>query len=1366
MAALRFIRCHIAFRSSNTLPVLTAYCFGFLTTIFGLAVHLSAQESDRWSYQKYSMAQGLSNPMVTACLEDRQGFMWFGTSTGLNRFDGYEFKVFIHDPRDPFSLPCANILSLAEAPDGIIWVGTLEGLFLFDPRSEKFSCLSTADGSVDYTTGKIVNKILFAADGKVWLALVDGIARWDPSDEKMEFFPGTNYPEPVWLGQGARDFGIDKQARVWIAGYDRIGFWHPDAGKFHYLEKPEKDGKEPAILRFHHDRSGQLWVGTRNGLFVLDSLAGQFREITIDHSPQVDFSVENISEDRHRNLWIGTSQGVYRREGIDGPIRRVFPGYAWAIGEDRQGGVWVSLPPNLIYAMPGGRKFQKHSVGGLCGFSIVEDDQGGIWSGTLDGAYCFHDGKGKLIRPSGDRSVGIPNWAANNVKSIIKDEKGQLWMGLQDRRLVVYQPENGRKDEYPLGDGAIPLAACWDDRGRLWFGTYSGLFFLDTVTRRQGVFQPENVNLYGLQGKMVTSVLKDHSNRIWVGTMGGLYRIDPETEDVEFFQKEDENVQGLSTNEINTLLEDSRGRLWIATNGGGLHLFEGTNGVGEKARFRNWSTYNSDLPGNFITTIQEGEKGVLWMTAGAYIVRFDTRSGTMKSYDQADGLYDDIYNVNASLKASDGRIYLLTKGGLAFFHPDSLVENRYRPPVRITGIFVRNKRLPLAGSLADTLKKGSPLPEAPEFTNRLVLGYDQNDFSFQFTTLNFDHPHKNRYKYRLVGYDDNWQELSGGRRLAQFTNIDPGGYRFEVKGSNNDGYWSEEPRVMTIRILPPWYWNWWSKLTYFLLLAGVAVLLYRLLLRRRLALAEAQRLAELDETKSRLYTNITHEFRTPLTVLLGMADRVTDDPKKWYHEGMTLIKRQGRHLLHLVNQLLDISKLESGNMRLEMAQGEVVAFLKYLTDSFHSLAENKDIRLHLLAAPEEIVMDYNPDGLGKIVSNLLSNAIKFTPPGGDVYLLVEPAKNDREGAEILRLQVKDTGIGIPDDQLPRIFDRFYQVDSSSIRAGEGAGIGLALTRELVRLMGGQITVQSKVGEGSVFTVLLPLRREAPLAKDGYFAGIGSNGAWQEKPEAASLGADVDAGEDRPVALLVEDHADVLTYLRACLQDAYRLETARDGREGISKAIELVPDIIISDVMMPEVDGFELTRSLKEDERTSHIPILLLTAKAGRDSRLEGLDRGADAYLVKPFDRKELEVRLRKLIDLRRKLLERYSGQDGIRLPVRKASGRPTPDERFLNRLSEVLDAHLEEEDFGINQLCETLGISRIQLHRKLKALAGTSASHFIRNYRLEKGRELLETTDLNISEVAYRVGFRNHSYFTESFRERYGMAPSEYRDQP
>lgn len=670
------------------------------------------------------------------------------------------------------------------------------------------------------------------------------------------------------------------------------------------------------------------------------------------------------------------------------------------------------------------------------------------------------------------------------------------------------------------------------------------------------------------------------------------------------------------------------------------------------------------------------------------------------------------------------------------------------------------KSVPTRAHLTDNGYISTPLFHSIRSADPILLAHWQHSFSLALTSLNNLTAEYKQIRYKLEGYQDEWISTDTDERFAYYTNIPPGNYRFEVMASSCDGVWNEVPASVNIVIRPPWWRTLWAYAAYALLAIGFGILLYRVLKWRwlmRMELhqkqQEAIRLQELDDFKNRLYTNLTHEFRTPLTVILGLIDSI-EQPL----DIKPVMKRNAQGLLRLINQLLDLARLEAGQLKLDLVLVDIVPFVLYLSESFSSYAAGKDIKLVTYSDDDSILMDIDEQKLHSIVSNLLTNAIKFTPEGGKIVLHIRAEQGT------LVLKVKDTGVGIPAEQLPLVFNRFFRVDSEATRLQEGTGVGLALTRELVELMRGDIRIKSDEGKGTEITVTLPITQAAAPAdaekgdlavRAGDLSGI-----------VASLGKEVQyfrsGGKGLPQLLLIEDNEDVAFYLRTCLADSFDLTLAPNGALGIAEALESIPDLIISDVMMPEKDGFEVCEALKADERTSHIPIILLTAKADTDAKIGGLRRGADAYLTKPFDRDELLVRLDALLK-RQRLLRAHFSQKEVAVERESAAIKEVieVEDAFLQKVRTIVESHYQDESFALPQLCQKIRMSRSQLYRKMKAVADVSPSDYIRNHRLLQAKMMLETMDFNVSEVAWKVGYKEISHFSRSYQEAFGVLPSE-----
>ena len=748
---------------------------------------------------------------------------------------------------------------------------------------------------------------------------------------------------------------------------------------------------------------------------------------------------------------------------------------------------------------------------------------------------------------------------------------------------------------------------------------------------------------------------------------------------------------------------------------------------------------------------------------------------------------------SAILEAHDGKIWIGTNDRLTVFNPKEAVRDTIAPHLVLSGLSVFNEDIPWANLAVKEFDKqtyfakdtGMTLGNGVRLTAfqfegltpwyglpmNLSLAYNNNYLTFDFTGITLFQPKEVKYQYRLEGFDQNWGSLTN-RNEATYGNLSPGRYTFKVKAMNSEGFWSKEVSY-TFTIRPPWWRTWWAYLFYFALIGGSSFFFYRFQLNRRLEQVEALRLKELDAVKTKLYTNITHEFRTPLTVILGMAQQILDKPKDYFQEGLKMIIRNGQNLLNLVNQMLDLSKLESGKLSLHYQQSDVVNFLNYIVESFHSLAENKDVHIHFLTDFETLTMDYDETRLQQVVANLLSNAVKFTPKGGNIYVSLSKQDNS------LVLKVKDTGIGITEGSLPFIFDRFYQVDDTHTRHGEGTGIGLALTHELVKIMEGSITVKSQIGKSTEFVVTLPIHHisemkmvtdETPQTER---KAIEVMAVPNEEPYSLD---NQNTSIEKPLVLIADDNADVRAYIASCLATDYRLDIAKDGQECENIAFEITPDLIVLDVMMPFKDGFEVCKTLKSDERTSHIPIIMLTAKADVDSKLQGLEHGADAYLMKPFNKEELLVRIKKLLELRQQLQQHFlstvstknaeqilpSGAGGTEPEKPSVNGL---DHAFVIKTQTIIEAHLSDAGFDVEKLSRALALSPSQVHRKLSALTGISPNHFIRYVRLTKAKELLQNSGYSIAAIAYDCGFSDPAYFSRVFKQEFGITPQVWREQ-
>ncbi|MDH4058346.1 MAG: ATP-binding protein, partial [Cyclobacteriaceae bacterium] len=866
---------------------------------------------------------------------------------------------------------------------------------------------------------------------------------------------------------------------------------------------------------------------------------------------------------------------------------------------------------------------------------------------------------------------------------------------------------------------------------------------------------------------------EDSKNRMWIGynVIGALDRYDELNEDLIHYSVSDADDNIIfGRNSVSSILEDTEGRIWIGTNYGvfALAVDQDTtyNALKALVTVKNYMHFSerNGLASNEIVGLLSDAHNRLWVSTSTGLSLIDPKTNEIKNYDESDGLQKGRFNAGSLLKTREGIIYFGGVNGLSIFDPDSIRTNETYPPIYITDLKIHYKSL----SAKNDESGNDPvyLQKAVHLTKEITLPFDQNSITIEFAALNYIASLKNLYAYTLINFDKDWNYAAIGRS-ATYTNINPGTYTFKVKASNNDGVWNEEGTSLVITILPPPWKTWWAYSGYaivFILLLTVGrneiVKREQLKSKAKLKEAEAEKYQELDTLKSRFFANISHEFRTPLTLILAPLDkRIAAATETTEKNELTMMRRNATRLLTLVNQLLELSRLEAGTLKLNIRTQSLHKFITYIASQFSSMADSRAIHFEL-RADHSIELSFDPDKLEKIVTNVLSNAFKFTPSGGAITISLSQYKSTPHFPEgYAQIIITDSGSGIEAQHIERIFDRFYQVDTSSTREYEGSGIGLALAKELVELHKGSISVASTPGVGSSFTIQLPLGTLQMQTDDVVesFEAISTESPSLEND--STISEKVAEEGLLPKLLIVEDNSDLRSYLRNILDGYYEIHEASDGEHGLAIALELIPDLILTDLMMPKVDGLQLCGKLKGSETTSHIPIMLLTAKADIETKLEGLNTGADDYLAKPFDARELKSRIHNLIEIRRKLQKKFSNQFSLAASEIKVDSLDT---QFLKKVKQTIEDRIGDPSLSVESLSEEIAMSNVQLYRKLKALTGMTANELIRNIRLDRAASLLKQHAGNVSEVAFQVGFNNLSYFAKCFKEKFNVSPSAF----
>lgn len=1336
-------------------------------------------------FEHYTVADGLPGRNIRNATQDPMGFLWVATSdNGIARFDGLGFKPFrkiAADSNSLFSNDLYFITPMANVPasDPSLWIYSEDaGIGQLDPSTETFELLDIIERKTGIKANSLAWYESVDSQGRSWIGTKDfGLFLVYPNDSIVHYFHDKTDVKTIGGNSPLEVIEIDRN-NFYIADYggglSHLNLKNGDITRYTHDPEDPQSLLRNGIMAAFKTSSGKIWLSI-NGISIFDPTTKTFTNLTDkDLAPERDgFGVMGMCEDPDNLIWVGTNAGLFVFDQYTLEFQRfvhdpddpysLASNFIWRTYVDQSGHLWLGTASGLDKVDRLANQFGFINIQSLAGAEYVrfmQEAKGRVWlrvSGTA--------GWKEYLKDSNQFNQVQAQYNGNKIRirNLRVGRGGKIWAS-SPLGIGQYNPSNQTLSfpiKFPQNvSSRLDLHEIFEDkRGDIWFSSKTGLHRWDAVSSSWHLF------LYGKSAQealfmaAVGSMLEAPDGFLWMSESSAphfrqpgstINSLDPETQEFTPIWHVGDSI---SLNNSYLLDIDDRGRLWIST-ADYLILAEPRRDQLHNAKTWKWSEIGLEQgPAHSLHQVAADE---FWLVSRERLMRFRPGRNEHDVFSlpiQHETIFCSSYSEEQNL------IFLGGAFGVYHFNPKTIRLNNSAPRVRLTDFKLFNRSVPVRGTFGDTLAWESPLSKTIAYTSQLTLAHWQNDFSIDFAALDFAQPEKNQYKYQLVNYEKDWINTTAMRPGATYTNIPPGRYTFRVVACNNDGFWNLEGAKLDIHILPAWYWAPWSKALYLILGLLLLYIIYQFQINRRLAIAEAKRLQELDAAKTQLYTNITHEFRTPLTIIMGMADQLRDQVGEHGKEGMRMIKRNSRLLLNLVNQMLDLAKLESQKITLEYEQGDIVIYLKYLIESFHSYAESKGIRLHFLCKLEEFYMDYDGGRLQHIMSNLLSNALKFSPEGKDVYVMVE------ELDETLQIVVKDTGIGIPEEKLPFIFDSFYQVDATINRKEGGTGIGLTLTKELVKLMNGKLSVESTLGKGSEFKVLLPVTRQHPVKsreqqKDSTFL------TTFKSPEPTVMVPKTK--NEKPLLLIVEDNTDLVKFLLGLLHPIYKIEIAYSGLQGIEKATTLIPDLIITDVMMPEKDGFELCADLKEHQLTSHIPIIMLTAKVDVASRLRGLSRGADAYLEKPFLQEELKTRLQVLLKQRQRLQAYYLSKAGLSEEIQ--SVQPSPEEAkqessFLAEVNQIVEKYLDDKDFTVEQLGQELFVDPSNLYRKIKALTGLGPSQYIRSFRLAKAKDLLLHTDLPIISIAAECGFSDQNYFSRIFKKEMGITPTEYRAQ-
>ncbi len=1341
----------------------------FCTFLFFKVIFINAQPA---VFERITIENGLSQGMIFDVLQTRDGFLWVATKDGLNRYDGYNFKVFSHDPFDPFSVAENTVTALFEDSRGWLWVGTQsKGVDMYDRRSGRFHHFSLNFKSQGKGSVFDVFSIREAPDGSIYLLqFTNELTRIQIPENWQHNLPAepdlgvlaTVTQFPVDRFRMPEDKNPDMLRAIEMR--DNGDIWLYSTVR-PYLLEPDKGMVTPIVEKspLNVSQNSDYWVALNSDLVRFQN--GVPRLFALPKTPIAPWIITKPAANKH--FWVA----------IDNRLWLLAPGELpdlakpdWVLDEripsietDRNGNIWVgTLGYGLRKINPKKQAFHTGAVRTSI-WGLWRDVQGRYFCKVVNELFAYDPISGEI-----STEQAFPE-TSTRILDMCMDSSGHIWM------LGRGEEENGRAELWHQAPGSHSFRPYSFDfspyvyarllqsrAGKIWITGLNGqLVRFDPLTTRFDYFS--YAALFGEKANTVRAfaLAEDGNGNLWVGTQQGLVKCTPNGNafDYQLMQADSKNAKGLNNNSIACLLPDPAHPaevLWVGTKGGGINRLDIRSG-----QFQHL-TMEDGLPDKVIYGILPGNENPattpvsLWCSTNRGLVKLTPNINTSFSFDittftATKGLQDNEFNTQAFFKAANHELLFGGVNGLNHFFPEDLRSDTTPPPVFVVGAEINHQ--PVSYS-----QPNSPLTVPVEYLRELHLSYDQNNLSFEFAALDFTDPTQNRYRYRLVGLDADWIE-TGGTRFAHFTHLAPGKYEFRVQGSNGEGVWREAGHPIVVIVHPPWYRSNLAYLLYFLGLVGAGWRIYRFQVRRlqeREQLAyehrETERVKAMEQTKTNFFSNITHEFRTPLTLIIEPARRIlakSQDPD--ITENARHVETNSRRLLALVNQLLDMAKLESGSMGIDLRQGDLEEIVQTIFHSFQPLAEQRGIQFALNVPDLPLIM-FDPAKVELVLNNLISNALKFTPTGGKVTISCEQLTTS--GAKQIQIIVRDTGIGIPAAALDKVFDRFYQVDSSHTRAGEGTGIGLALSKELAELMGGSLTVKSTPGEGSVFTFSLPM-----IASAGEWTATAS--PMEETLTTVILKNPAPrSAAEMPCVLLIEDNAELRAFVKKCIAHEWQVIEASNGAEGVEKALKALPDLVISDLMMPLKDGYTVCNELKNNELTSHIPIILLTAKSTIDAKIKGLRTGADDYLTKPFNSEELLARMENLLETRRRLRAHYS-QAGLPDTPPKMDYLTTLDQEFLRRFTLTVEQHLPDEKIGVEDLAQKMFVSRVQLHRKLKAITDQNVTDFVRDYRLNRAMLMLKNHEGMVYEVASKVGFGSEKYFSRAFKEKFGVPPSQ-----
>lgn len=1317
-------------------------------------------------FRHYTVENGLSSNAIQCLLQDKNGFIWCGTSDGLNRFDSKHFKTFRHIPGDTTSLGCNIIHSLHEDSRGMLWIGTENGVFRYNPSTEKFSPFYLPD-TPDKSSRNIVYSVKEDHQGKIWITVFgNGLYCYQPVSGKIKHYLYNANDTGSLCSNLTTKILVDHEGDVWVATHaEGVCRYNPNTDNFTRIQAMDKGTGKKALYVYAlcEDSFGNIWIGD-NALYKYNKNSQECQSYVPAKSISLSY-IHYITESQPGVLLMGSNDGLTQYNMAENTFTRttyniLYPQglndiVIYSILKDREEGVWIgTYSGGLNYLSPGTSWFdlytytpEPYSAPGKIINTFCEDPEGNVWIGTDDrGLWSFNP------RNRTFKSVTLdPEKPSLSIHALYL-ERNELWVGTYAQGVYRMNLSNGKithyygKNERKLTSSSV-YSIFKDSSGRLWFGTQTGIHYYDVQTDSFINIADLGFNSY------ITDIVEDSQHTIWFASQGkGLISYDLKTNTLKFHSNDKTGLPEM----VSCLCMD-HGKLRIGTAGYGLFTYDPSDSS---------FTRHPDAIFNTHTTLQNiiPNYNELWITTNAGLLRYNTTDESISYFNQEDGLQCLPFNTKSGIKTSGGQIYIGGSDGFNSFHPQNIRKNETVPDIAFTAFRLFNQDVAIGPN--------SILKTQINNQRALELPHDQAVFSIEFIATSYCAPSKNKYRYMLEGFDKAWTDTDNQNNIVTYTNLSSGNYTFKVMACNNDGVWNPGNETVKITILPPWWASGWMLSIYLILLIVLIVMGYVILLQRtnkkhkdKIKALHHENERKLFDAKISFFTNITHEIRTPVSLILAPVEEIMrhkNIPEE-IRDDLEVVKRNSERLLDLINQILDFTKAEQEAFSSHNTQFNICDFVEKTAMRFTPYAQQKGIQLNTQCPGHPVNICTDREALTKILSNLLTNALKFTNNQIDIHIHENPDTHS------ITLSVEDNGIGIKPSEKEKIFNLFYQIDDKSKLPSKGFGIGLAIVSLLVKRMMGTIEVESEENKFARFRVTLPVNEQESLENLGqeinpYIPGSdhpSSTSGTEENTTAEGSRNDVPDLMDKKAGtvLIVEDNEEFVSYMTRIIGQKYHIHTAENGEEALKLLEDLKPDIIISDIMMPVMDGIELCKRIKKDIRLSHIPVILLTARTDTDTKIAGLENGADVYIEKPVSVNYLYAQMVSLLENRNKLRNLFSEKPFT--PINSIT-ETQADEKWLLKLNEIIQENLSNTEFSVDHLARSVNMSRTLLYAKVKAVTGLTPNEFIRLIRLRKAAEFLAGNEYKINEICYMVGFNSPSYFAKCFQNQFGVLPKDF----